>query len=102
MKSSYSFPFSFGSKKEELSFASSRTYIDISNSLFTFKIASKGTKILSYFPHSANTRRSSLCFSLSLPLGCLATKRKERSLSLSLSQVLIKARISKNPLYVIS
>ncbi|XP_062174087.1 uncharacterized protein LOC133879529 isoform X2 [Alnus glutinosa] len=51
-------------------------------------IASKGTKILSYFPHSANTRRSSLCFSLSLPLGCLATKRKEGSLSLS--QVLIK------------
>jgi hypothetical protein len=37
------------------------------------------TKILSYFPHSANTRRSSLHFSFSL--GCLATKRKEGSLS---------------------
>jgi hypothetical protein len=35
--------------------------------------------------------RSSLNFSFSLPLGCLATKRKERSLS----RVLIKVRISK-------
>jgi hypothetical protein len=53
--------------------------------IFTFRIASKETKILSYFPHSANTRKSSLHFSLSLPLGCLATKRKEGSLSHSLS-----------------
>jgi hypothetical protein len=53
--------------------------------IFTFWIASKETKILSYFPHSANTRRRSLHSSLSLPLRCLATKRKEGSLSLSLS-----------------